>query len=314
MNLNKRAFTLCVPLLSGAERLGIEAHASACGATILDFGVNAPGSVEAGVLLARISMADLGVVEVSRTPDDARGAVQVDVAQPVMACLAAQYAGWEIKGDKFFAMGSGPMRAAAAREPLFEDLGYRESTDVAVGVLESGKFPPDEVSEEIATKCGVTPDRLVLLVARTRSVAGSLQIVARSVETALHKLHYLKFDVKRILRGAGSTPIPPLAMDDLTAIGWTNDAILYGGRVRLWVDADDETLQEIGRQMPSSASRDFGLPFREILASFGNDFYQVDPMLFSPASVTLVNHQSGHSFTYGDVRADLVEASFGIAE
>ena len=39
--------------------------------------------------------------------------VQVVTDHPVRACLASQYAGWAIKEGKYFAMGSGPMRAAA---------------------------------------------------------------------------------------------------------------------------------------------------------------------------------------------------------
>ena len=39
--------------------------------------------------------------------------VHVVSDHPVRACLASQYAGWAIRDGKYFAMGSGPMRAAA---------------------------------------------------------------------------------------------------------------------------------------------------------------------------------------------------------
>ena len=211
--------------------------------------------------------------------------------------MASQYAGWEIKGDEFFAMGSGPMRAAAAREPLFDDLGYRETADACVGVLESGKLPADAVCRDIAAKCGVEPDHLTLLVAPTRSLAGTLQIVARSVETALHKLHELKFDLKRVVSGWGSAPLPPPAKNDLAAIGRTNDAILYGGHV----DALRPRRRRVARRdrpadCPAARRRDYGRPFAEMLAAYDHDFYQVDPLLFSPAMVTLVNLDTGNSF------------------
>ena len=49
----------------------------------------------------------------------------------VAACMAAQYAGWQISRDGYFAMGSGPMRAAAAKEELFQHIGYVERAEAA---------------------------------------------------------------------------------------------------------------------------------------------------------------------------------------
>jgi len=224
--------------------------------------------------------------------------------------MASQYAGWEIKGEKFFAMGSGPMRAAAGREELFDHIGLREKAVVCVGILETSKLPSDDICLDIAAKCGIAPDRLTLLVARTASPAGTVQIVARSVETALHKLHVLGFDLTRIRRGMGVAPIPPLAHDDYVAIGWTNDAILYGGGVQLEVTGDDESLEQIGPQVPSNASSDYGRPFAEIFARYDNDFYRIDPLLFSPAKVTLKNCDTGQVFHYGKLALDILAESF----
>ena len=64
----------------------------------------------------------------------------------VRACMGAQYAGWKLAHGKYFAMGSGPMRAAAGKEAIFDTIGFRETTEVAVGVLESSKLPPGETS------------------------------------------------------------------------------------------------------------------------------------------------------------------------
>ena len=59
--------------------------------------------------------------------------------------------------------------------------------------------------------------------------------------------------------------LPPVGKDELNAIGRTNDAILYGGRVIVWVDADDTQLAELGPKVPSSASPDHGEPFAAIV-------------------------------------------------
>jgi methenyltetrahydromethanopterin cyclohydrolase len=312
VNLNARAAALCRTIADNAERLRVELHLQDCGAMVVDCGVKSVGGFEAGLLLARLCLADLATVELLPSGDGLGPMVQVHTDHPLLACMASQYAGWEVKGEKFFAMGSGPMRAAAAREPLFDDLKYRETASACVGILETGKLPTDEVCRDVAAKCGIEPAKLTLLVAPTRSMAGTLQVVARSVETALHKLHELKFDLHRVVSGWGAAPLPPPAKDDLAAIGRTNDAILYGGHAVLYVRGDDESLRAIGAQTPSSASKDYGRPFAEIFAGYDHDFYKIDPHLFSPAVVTLVNLDTGNSFRFGKFDEAVLAKSFGI--
>ncbi|MEM8946561.1 MAG: methenyltetrahydromethanopterin cyclohydrolase [Planctomycetota bacterium] len=313
IELNKRAAKLCADIVAQSDVLRIARETLDCGTTLLDFGVDVVGSVEAGEMLARVCMADAAEI-LLRDPDPVLGEwplIEVTTRQPLLACMASQYAGWEVKHAGYFAMGSGPMRAAAAREPLFDELGLRESANTCVGVLESSQLPPDEVCVDIAKKCHIEPADLTLLVAPTASMAGTLQVVARSIETAMHKLHELGFDLSRVVAGQGSAPLPQLAKDDLTAIGVTNDAILYGGRVTLEVTGDDASLSELGTQVPSSASKDYGKPFGEVLASYNHDFYQVDPLLFSAAEVTFRNIETGSEQTFGAVNAEVLRRSFG---
>ncbi len=134
-------------------------------------------------------------------------AVYVHTDDPLVACLGAQYAGWPVQTDDFFAMGSGPMRMLRGKEPLLEELGLRETKSEIVGVLESDKPPTDSAIELIAEECGVTPSGVHLAVAPSTSIAGSVQVVARSIETAMHKLHELKFDVRQIVSATGVAPL-----------------------------------------------------------------------------------------------------------
>jgi methenyltetrahydromethanopterin cyclohydrolase len=312
LSLNARAVRLAEALIQDAEvyRVGVTRLPS--GARIVDAGCTAAGGLEAGRLLALVCLADLG--EVTLAPGGLVGCPRVQVAtdSPVAACLASQYAGWQVSVGKYFAMGSGPMRAAAGREPLFQDIGHTERVDQVVGVLESGALPGDEVVEEIARKCQVAAGQVTLLVAPTTSVAGTYQVVARSVETALHKLHELKFDVKQVVSGYGTAPLPPVAKKTVAAIGRTNDAILYGGDVTLWVRTEDEVLAEVGPKVPASASADYGVPFAEVFQRVGGDFYQIDPLLFSPARVTFHNLASGRTLTFGRTDEGLLRRSFGV--
>lgn len=306
--LNERAYELCNAMVDDAEKLGIVVSKLSCGTRIIDCGVTAIGSMEAGRRLAEICLAARANVTVGECNQE--WVVTVDTSAPIAACMASQYAGWQITGEKFFAMGSGPMRAAAGREEIFLHIGHKEAADHCVGVLETGKVPPDAVCQDIAQKCSVLPDRLTLAIARTSSLAGTVQIVARSVETALHKLHTLGFDLLQVRSGIGNAPVPPIGRDDMSAIGLTNDAILYGGSVQLVVDAADDEIAEIGPKLPSNASPDFGRPFAEIFARYNHDFYRIDPMLFSPAEIRFNNVRTGRNFVFGAIAPDLLAESF----
>jgi len=313
--LNERAHELASAMAADGEMLGITVSTLDCGTRIIDCGVQAPGSAEAGLRLAEICMAGLGRAEIK--PSSASvgpyDLVSVIVKDPVAACMASQYAGWQITGEKFFAMGSGPMRAAACREELFKDIGHCEKPDVCVGVLEASKLPPELVCIDLAQKCNIAPNRLTLLAARTSSIAGMMQIVARSVETALHKLHALEFDLTPIVGGYGSAPLPPPSDDDMTALGRTNDAILYGGAVILEVtgkNLDYDQLEEVLARVPSSTSTDYGRPFAEIFARYGGDFYKIDPMLFSPAIIRVTDLHSGLKHYHGQYAPEVLAESF----
>jgi len=312
MNLNLRAVRRCDLLADDETAYRVAARRLEGGARLIDCGLHVEGGIEAGIALAEICMADLGRVHlVPGSPEIWPGpAITVRTDQPIAACMASQYAGWQIAGDKFFAMGSGPMRAVRGREEIFRDIGHVEKSDRIVGILETGKLPTAAVCEHVAMECQVSAEQLTLLVAPTRSQAGTIQVVARSVETALHKLHTLNFDLKRVVSGFGIAPLPPTSADDLTGIGRSNDAVLYGGRVTLWVRGDDEEIERYGPNVPSSSSRDYGQPFGTVFASYKHDFYRIDPLLFSPAQVTFVNLDSGHSFTYGEPDAEILRQSF----
>jgi len=305
----------CLPVVEQLRRSeGIVQQQLANGATVCDVGIDAPGSLAAGVLLARLCMAGRSEVRISHGTIADVGWPQVEVAtdEPVEACLLSQYAGWRINVGKFFGMGSGPMRAIAAREEIFQQLNYRERAYSIVGVLETGRKPDETVADYVADRCGMNPASVLLCVAPTASLAGSIQVVARSVETAMHKLYELGFDVQRVRHGFGTAPLPPVAKDDLAGIGRTNDAILYGGRVTLWVTGEDASIQELGPKVPASAANCYGRPFLEIFKDAGYDFYKIDPLLFSPAEIVFHNIQTGNVFRFGSINQTVLKQSFGV--
>ena len=314
-SVNALAAPLVAQLLADAARLRIASSRHAFGPTIVDAGIASPGCVDAGVTIALICMGGLGRIETRISAEHEPlwpTMIDVHTASPVLACLGSQYAGWSLSatkeqtgGKKFFSLGSGPARALAVKEPLFDELGYRDRHDRGVLVLEVDRMPPQVVIDKLLADCGLAPERLTLIVTPTQSVAGTVQVVARVCEVALHKTHVLGVSLDEVMEAGGSAPLPPPAPDGIQAMGRTNDAILYGGRVHLTV-RHDEVARKLAANLPASTSRDHGRPFADIFASFNYDFYQIDPALFAPAEVWVSSLESGATWHGGAVDENLL--------
>src|SRR3954469_544888 len=312
LSLNQRAHELVDRLAAEGDALRIATRTLPGGALLVDCGSAVPGGLEAGRRVAEITMGGLGSGQFATRvlAGRWRPGLTVFTDHPALACLAAQYAGWQIDRDGYFAMASGPGRALIRAEELFDDLDVDERASTAVLCLETRDEPPPEVAAHVAQRAGVAPADLALVAAPTASLAGGVQVAARVVETALHKLHEVDFDVRRVVSGFGTCPLPPVARTDPEAIGRTNDAVLYGGQVELTVDAPDDELEAIVDRAPSSAADDHGEPFGAVLERADWDFYKIDPLLFSPAEVRLVGAASGRGFHAGGVEGDVLARSF----
>nr|WP_294553676.1 methenyltetrahydromethanopterin cyclohydrolase [uncultured Rhodopila sp.] len=313
LGLNGRAHALVESLCADAAALRAGVSRGEAGERLIDAGAAHRGGIAAGLRLGAICLGGLGEVRLASDPSLPRWPWTISVASsnPVTACLASQYAGWSLAHESFFALGSGPARALARTEKLFEELGYQEAAQQAVLVLESGAPPPAKLVVSIAEACGVAPADLTILYAPTQSLAGSVQVVARVLEVALHKAHELHFPLADIVDGLGAAPLPPPHPDFITAMGRTNDAIIFGGRVHLFVTGAASQARDLAQAMPASKSRDYGRPFAETFKAVNGDFYAIDPALFSPAEVIVTAIDSGESFHAGAVDAALLDASFG---
>jgi methenyltetrahydromethanopterin cyclohydrolase len=312
LHLNDRALEIAEALADDPMQYRVVVHELDGGATVIDCGVHTPGGFDAGVALSEICLGGLGTVTSAPLTigEHAYPGVIVRTDHPAEACMASQYAGWAIAHEQFFGMGSGPLRAhARVEKELFHKLGYAETAEKGVLVLEGRALPDDGVAAYVAGKAKLAPEDLVFLVAPTASLAGTVQISARICETGLHKMETLGFDVRRVVSAWGAAPVSPVAKNDLRGIGRTNDCILYGGIARYVVDADDTELADLAAKLPSSASKDYGTPFYEIFQRYEGDFYKIDPLLFSPAEVWLTSTKTGKTHRAGRLDPAILSAS-----
>ena len=315
LSVNALVQPLLARLLAEADALGVAVRREANGVRIVDAGVEARGSVAAGLLIAEICMGGLGRVRLE--PGAREGWptwLGVSSSQPVLACLASQYAGWslaaskeETGGKKFFALGSGPVRALALKEPLFAELGYRDQAQQGVLVLEVDRTPPPVVLHKVLRDSGLQADALTVVLTPTTSAAGTTQVVARVLEVALHKAHELGFALGDIVDGVASAPLPAPSPDGVQAMGRTNDAILYGGRVHLTVRGSETAARELALRLPSGTSSDYGTSFAELFERAGFDFYKIDPALFAPAEVWVSHLGSGRTWHAGALDMALLQ-------
>jgi methenyltetrahydromethanopterin cyclohydrolase len=312
LRMNHRALTLVESCIERATEFRVAAQTLANGARVVDAGVSVSGGLGAGRALAEMCMGGLGhVAFTSLTIEgDTWPGVQVWTDHPAESCMAAQYAGWAIDPAGFFAMGSGPLRAKARVEKeLFGRLGYAEDVSSGVLILETRSMPTEDVAAWVASRAQIATQGVTFVVAPTASLAGGVQIVARVLETGLHKMDTIGFDVKRVVSAFGTAPLAPTARNDLRAIGRTNDCILYAGRAHYVIRAEDDELSQLAERLPASASSDYGAPFYETFKRYDSDFYKIDPMLFSPAEVWLTSATSGRTFHGGRLNPDVLRAS-----
>ncbi|MDG5776028.1 methenyltetrahydromethanopterin cyclohydrolase [Haloarculaceae archaeon H-GB2-1] len=306
-SLNRTALDLVDEAIDFADELNLVVHASEGDATVLDFGVEVPGGLEAGQLLAEIQTA--GLSSVHTRLDEVAGApltyVDLSTDHPAMALLAGQKAGWELSVEGFEALGSGPARALVAEEDEYARIGYEDDFDFAVLALECTELPTDAAVEQVADMAGVGESNVFLPAFRTGSVTGSVIAAARAAETAVFRLSELGYDPLQILSVNGTAPVAPVGGDEQTAIARTTDALAYGAQVHLVVEADSPRFEDV----PSTAHEEYGTPLAAVFEDVDWDFYEIPESVFGPAQVT-IDVVGGPTHVYGDTHEDVLAESF----
>ncbi len=317
LSVNRKAYDLVQKFCTASEEYHISVRKAKSDITLIDAGIRVKGGFNAGRMITEICMGGLGKARIfsKRYGSFELPSIFVHTDQPALATLGSQFAGWQIKKSKFFAIGSGPARALALKpRDIYDKIKYEDKSDVAVIVLETSKEPPEGVLEELSSECKVSPNKLCVILVPTTSVAGSTQISGRIVETGVHKLSKLGVDPLSIQYAWGCAPIAPVHPKLAEAMGKTNDAILYGGVAYYALKhEDDDELKALLEKAPSSASKHYGKPFSEIFREANFDFYQIDSSLFAPAMFIVNNVVTGSVSQVGEVNVGVLKKSFGFA-
>ncbi len=311
-SINENTNPLVDLIKKNKDRLNLQVEEGHLGSKIIDAGIKTSGSIEAGIIISEICLGGLG--KVSIIPNSRSGIAAWDLSvfasHPILACLGSQYAGWSLNYKNFFSLGSGPVRSIAQKEKIFHDLKYNDKCKKTCIILEVDNFPPKEIVKKISDDCKLDPKNITFIVTPTTSICGNIQVVSRVLEVAIHKIHELKFPLERIIHGLGKAPLPPLAKDFISGMGRTNDAIIYGGTVQLTINGPDEDIIKLSEELPSTNSKDYGKPFKEIFEKYNRDFYKIDGSLFSPASIIINSSTSGKTYSSGQINEKLLEFSF----
>ena len=312
IHINELALDIFEELAEYPEEFNAAFHQLDNGARIVDCGISVSGGYRAGKAFTEICMGGLGEVSfrMGRIRDVPIAFIDVHTDFPAISCLGAQKAGWTVKVGNYFAMGSGPARALSLMpKHTYEVIDYEDDSDFAVIALESDKLPNGEVMSHIADKCNVEVENVCAVVAPTASLVGSVQVAGRCVETAIYKLNELGFDTRKIIAAIGTAPLPPVKKDSTRAMGCTNDATIYHGRISLTMKAPE--IKEYLDKIPSLKSKSYGKPFYDTFKEANFDFYQIDTGLFSPAEVIINELSEGVVYHTGTVNEEVTLQSFG---
>jgi methenyltetrahydromethanopterin cyclohydrolase len=309
--LNRMATELIDEAIDFADELTVEVHTLPGDGVVLDFGVEVPGAIEAGLLLAEIQTAGLATVQTG--VDDVAGApfshVELATDQPALALLGAGKAGWELSTEGFEGLGSGPARALVGAEEIFERIEYQEEFDFAVLALEAATLPGEPAAKQVAERAGVPESGVFLPTYASASITGSVVGASRAAELAVYRLFELGYDPMDVLSVSGSAPIAPVGESETDAMAATNDAVAYGGRVHLVVDEPFDRFDELA----STASDQYGTPFAEIFERVDYEYGTLDRSLFAPATVT-VDVVGGETHAVGARNEAVLAESYGVGD
>lgn len=309
LSVNRAAMDIVRRIMAESERLGVEVITLNNKSTVIDMGVRQPGGWEAARLFCEATLGGLGRVEFGTFDLEGLELPQVElyVDLPAVALLGSQISGWaltELKNEAgVVPLVSGPIRARGPQDMFAGPVPYRDDAEEVVAALQDNRLPNETLTWLLADRCGVPPEGVYVLVAATSSLVGSINVVARTLETAIWRLHCFGLDVNRVIAAWGRAPLPPVVRDEFEAMVRTNTFAYYGGTVGFILDDDEEKIASVVGELPLSPAtcRLYGVPFRELFERAGGDIFNMEGFVHSVARVVINNVSTGKIVSAGAV-------------
>ena len=303
-------------IIPNAEMLQCEVHQLKNGATVIDMGIHARGGYLAGKLFVEATIGDMGHVDFGRFTlgEIDLPSIDVYIDLPQTATLSSQFSGWEL-GEGFekgsiIPIGSGPARAIAKIDFGAQGWSYQDIHHETVLAAQTTVLPDEAMAEDVARKCGLSPENVYILAATTGSLAGAIQVCSRSVEASMFCMFKKEFPLESVISGMGTSPIPPPTRDEFDAMDRVNTALMYGCSVRYLVDCEDSDIESFLEIAPFSASPRFGEHFNDLFEEGQRDFHLVDKSIHTVAYYEITNFKTGRTFKAGQLREDMLARSF----
>lgn len=316
ISINQEAMKIVRHILANPSAVGTLVSRLENGATVIDMGIDAPGSWIAARQYTLITMGGLGEFSYETFPYPVHGvrlpAVRVMVDFPLLACSASQIAGWRLEAGDFAPILAGPARASNENpDHHVAHIAYRDHHHEAVIAIQTREQVREAWAQEIARACRIQTHDLYILVAPNSSLVCAVQVAARIVEQTIHRLEEEGLPMESIFSAQGFCVLPPLIDDDLIAMGRINDTLLYGGEATFYLrHPDDRFIEALANKVVARSSSAYGKPFIEIFEAANRDFYAIPLDLHSPAVVHLNNLTSGRTFSAGQINETVLGQSF----
>jgi methenyltetrahydromethanopterin cyclohydrolase len=308
VSVNQRAMEIVRRIIMDRETLNVGVSVLDNGSTIIDMGVNHTGGWSAAKHLVEVTLGGLGILQYGLIEMAGLELPQAEiyVEKPVTACLSCQLSGWPLPDLKtesgIVPLISGPVRAVVREDRFARAFSYQDRNDEVVVALQGGLIPDTRLTDYIAAKCGLDPKQVFILTAATGSVAGMVNVAARTLETTLWRLHELGFNPEKVITAWGKAPVPPVSKDEYKAMIRANTYIYYGGTVGLTVECEDEEITKILAAVPLSpeTSDQYGTPFGKLLDEADGNIFQMTGFVHSVTKVIFYNAQTGKTFKCGE--------------
>jgi methenyltetrahydromethanopterin cyclohydrolase len=313
-SLNQAAVGIIQDVITRADEYQIHTWKAKCGSTLVDMGLNCPGSWKAGQAFVEIGFGGLGKATYGKFEIGhfILPSIDVWVDHPVLAVVASQAGCWELGTGELAMIGSGPARAVALAD-RWAGHGYRDTKATQVVVqLQTNRVPSDDLCMAVANACHVAPEEVYVVFAPTACLVGAVQVASRTVEQVMIKLFLRGFDIHCVKHGFGMAPVAPLIKDEVEAMGRANDALFYGATTVLYADAPDEVIAPIveGFCFDVNSGEFWGTPFVSIFRHFHCNWFEVPDLIDSPAKLIINSLQTGHSFVGGQINLQVLSRSY----